>query len=159
MQMGLIGLGKMGGNMRDRLKAAGHDIVGYDRNPDISDAKDLADLVSRLDAPRAVWVMVPAGDPTRDTIKQLADLLDEGDLVIDGGNSKFTDDQANADLLKQQGVEFVDCGVSGGVWGKENGYGLMCGGDEKNVERLMPIFDALRPEGPRDADGGNGGAR
>ncbi|WP_431843429.1 phosphogluconate dehydrogenase (NAD(+)-dependent, decarboxylating) [Calidifontibacter indicus] len=150
MQMGLIGLGKMGGNMRDRLKAAGHDIVGYDRNPDISDAKDLADLVSRLDAPRAVWVMVPAGDPTRDTIEQLADLLDEGDLVIDGGNSKFTDDQANADLLKQQGVEFVDCGVSGGVWGKENGYGLMCGGDEKNVERLMPIFDALRPEGPRE---------
>ena len=150
MQMGLIGLGKMGGNMRDRLKAAGHDIVGYDRNPDISDATDLRDLVSKLDAPRAVWVMVPAGDPTRDTIKSLAELLDEGDIIVDGGNSKFTDDQANADMLKEHGVEFVDCGVSGGIWGKDNGYGLMCGGEEKNVERLMPIFDALRPEGPRE---------
>lgn len=150
MQMGLIGLGKMGGNMRDRLVAAGHDVVGYDRNPEVSDVADLAELVQKLDAPRVVWVMVPAGDPTRDTVRELGELLSGGDLVVDGGNSKFTDDQANADLLAKNDIGFVDCGVSGGIWGKENGYGLMCGGDEQYVERLMPIFDALRPDGPRE---------
>ena len=96
MQLGLIGLGKMGGNMRDRIRAAGHEVVGYDRNPDVSDATSLEDLVGRLEAPRTVWVMVPAGDPTRETIQQLSEVLDEGDLVIDGGNSKFTDDAVNA---------------------------------------------------------------
>jgi 6-phosphogluconate dehydrogenase len=150
MQLGLIGLGKMGGNMRERLRGAGHEVVGYDHNPKASDAASLEDLVEKLEAPRTVWVMVPAGDPTRQTVEQLGDLLAEGDLVIDGGNSRFTDDFANAELLGGKGIGYVDCGVSGGIWGLENGYGLMCGGDTEHVERAMPIFDALRPEGPRD---------
>jgi 6-phosphogluconate dehydrogenase len=150
MQLGLIGLGKMGGNMRERLRKAGHEVVGFDFNPDISDVKNLPALVKALDAPRVVWVMVPAGAPTRSTVEKLSGLLDKGDLVIDGGNSRFTDDFENAKLLKTKGIGYVDCGVSGGIWGLENGYGLMCGGDKKWVQRAMPIFDALRPEGPRD---------
>jgi 6-phosphogluconate dehydrogenase len=150
MQLGLIGLGKMGGNMRERLRRAGHEVVGFDRNPDVADVRTLAALVKRLEAPRVVWVMVPAGDPTRETVAKLADLLEPGDLVIDGGNSRFTDDFENAKLLGEKKIGYVDCGVSGGIWGLENGYGLMCGGDKKWVNRAMPIFDALRPEGPRD---------
>ncbi|WP_035289804.1 phosphogluconate dehydrogenase (NAD(+)-dependent, decarboxylating) [Actinokineospora spheciospongiae] len=150
VQLGLVGLGKMGFNMRERLRAAGHDVVGYDRNPDVSDSESLADLVGKLEAPRVVWVMVPSGEPTRATVADLGDVLSEGDLVIDGGNSRYTDDRGNADLLATKGVGYLDCGVSGGVWGRENGYGLMVGGDAELVERAMPIFDALRPEGPRD---------
>ena len=100
MQLGLIGLGKMGGNMRERIRRAGHEVVGYDRDKSVSDASSLADLVKRLDAPRVVWVMVPSGAPTRDTVAKLAGLLDKGDLVIDGGNSRFTDDIENEKLLK-----------------------------------------------------------
>jgi 6-phosphogluconate dehydrogenase len=107
-------------------------------------------LVKALAAPRVVWVMVPAGEPTKDTVRQLGELLDDGDLVIDGGNSRFTDDQINAALLAEHSVHYMDCGVSGGIWGREVGYGLMCGGAADDVERAMPIFDALRPEGPRD---------
>ncbi|WP_424190336.1 phosphogluconate dehydrogenase (NAD(+)-dependent, decarboxylating) [Actinokineospora sp. G85] len=140
----------MGFNMRERLRKGGHEVVGYDRNPDVSDSESLADLVGKLDAPRVVWVMVPAGEATRATVAELGDLLGEGDLVIDGGNSRYTDDRGNADLLAAKGVGYLDCGVSGGVWGKDNGYGLMVGGDAEHVERAMPIFDALRPEGPRD---------
>lgn len=150
MQLGLIGLGKMGGNMRERLRRAGHEVVGYDRNPDVSDVRTLPALVKALEAPRVVWVMVPAGDPTRDTIAKLADLLEPGDLVIDGGNSRFTDDFENAKLLGAKKIGYVDCGVSGGIWGLDNGYGLMVGGDKKWVTKAMPIFDALRPEGPRE---------
>jgi 6-phosphogluconate dehydrogenase len=150
VQLGLVGLGKMGFNMRDRLRRGGHEVVGYDRNPDVSDAASLADMVSKLEAPRTVWVMVPAGGPTRQTIEELGDLLEPGDLVIDGGNSRFTDDRANAGALGKKGIGYLDCGVSGGVWGLENGYGLMVGGDPALVHRAMPIFDALRPEGPRD---------
>jgi len=150
MQLGLIGLGKMGGNMRERLRRAGHEVVGYDRDQSISDARTLAAMVKKLDAPRTVWVMVPAGAPTRDTIAKLADLMHKGDLIIDGGNSRFTDDVEHAAMLKPMGIGYVDCGVSGGVWGLENGYGLMVGGDKKWVNLAMPIFDALRPEGPRD---------
>jgi 6-phosphogluconate dehydrogenase len=150
VQLGLVGLGKMGFNMRERLRAAGHEVVGYDRNPQVSDAESLADLVAKLTGPRIVWIMVPAGDPTRQTVIELGELMAEGDLVIDGGNSKFTDDKLNADLLAAKGIGYLDCGVSGGVWGKDNGYGLMVGGAAPDVARAMPIFDTLRPEGPRE---------
>ena len=150
MQLGLIGLGKMGGNMRERLRRAGHEVVGFDFNPDVRDVGSLSELVQALAAPRVVWVMVPAGDPTRQTVAQLAEILEPGDLVIDGGNSRFTDDFENAKLLEGKQVGYVDCGVSGGIWGLDNGYGLMCGGEEKWVDMAMPIFDALRPEGPRE---------
>ncbi len=150
MQLGLIGLGKMGANMRERLRRAGHDVVGYDRNPEVSDVRTIAALVKKLDAPRVVWVMVPSGAPTRETVATLGDRLEKGDLVIDGGNSRFTDDIENAKTLKAKGIGYLDCGVSGGIWGLENGYGLMVGGDARLVKRAMPIFDALRPEGPRE---------
>jgi 6-phosphogluconate dehydrogenase len=150
MHIGLIGLGKMGGNMRDRLRAAGIDVTGYDFNPDVSDVASLDELVQTLPAPRLVWVMVPSGDPTDTTIRQLAEVLEPGDLVIDGGNSRWTEDFVQAELLDGKGIGFVDCGVSGGVWGKDNGYGLMCGGSTEHVQRAMPVFDALRPEGPRE---------
>jgi 6-phosphogluconate dehydrogenase len=150
MHLGLIGLGKMGGNMRERLRAAGHTVVGYDRDPDLSEVSTLEDLATALPAPRAVWVMVPAGDPTRTTIADLAKVLEAGDVVVDGGNSRFTDDANNAEILGAKGIGYVDCGVSGGIWGRANGYGLMVGGDKEQVEKLMPIFDALRPEGPRE---------
>jgi len=148
MRIGLIGLGKMGGNMRDRIRAAGHEVIGYSRTSTSRDANSLEELVGALPTPRVVVVMVPAGDATAQTITALGDLLSPGDLVVDGGNSKFTDDIVHAQELKDKGIGFVDCGVSGGVWGKENGYGLMCGGDAQHVEMVMPIFDALRPEGP-----------
>ena len=147
MDIGLVGLGKMGGNMRTRLQRAGHTVVGYDRNPDVSDVGSLEELVKALPTPKVVWVMVPAGDPTRETVKALGDLLGEGDLVVDGGNSRWTDDQANADLLAERGVGFVDCGVSGGVWGLENGYALMYGGSDDDVAKVQPALDALKPEG------------
>src|SRR5690349_6011077 len=158
MQLGLVGLGRMGFNMRERLRAAGHEVVGYDRNQDVSDSESLADMVSKLSAPRAVWVMVPAGEPTRQTIAELGDLLSDGDIVIDGGNSRFSDDQSNSALLAEKGIAYLDCGVSGGVWGKDNGYGLMVGGAAADVERVMPVFDALRPEGPREEGFAHAGA-
>ena len=150
MHLGLIGLGKMGGNMRERIRRAGHEVVGFDRNPEVSDVDSLKAMVEALPAPRTVWVMVPAGEATRATVAELGEFLDEGDLVIDGGNSRFTDDAVNAETLAAKGIGYLDCGVSGGVWGLENGYGLMVGGDAEHVERAMPIFDALRPEGPRE---------
>ncbi|HCT75338.1 MAG TPA: decarboxylating 6-phosphogluconate dehydrogenase [Micromonosporaceae bacterium] len=147
MQLGLIGLGKMGGNMRDRLRAAGHEVVGYDRNPDIADATDLADMVNKLAAPRVVWTMVPAGEPTEKTIDELIPLLGLGDVVIDGGNSRFSDDGPRAERLGKHGIGYLDVGVSGGVWGKQNGYALMVGGSEEDVAKAMPIFEALKPAG------------
>jgi 6-phosphogluconate dehydrogenase len=147
MELGRVGLGKMGGNMRTRLREAGHTVVGYDRNPDVSDASSLEEMVGKLSSPRVVWVMVPSGDATRETVRALGDLLGDGDLVVDGGNSRWTDDQANAELLAEKGVGFVDCGVSGGVWGLENGYALMCGGSDADVAKVQPAFDALKPEG------------
>jgi 6-phosphogluconate dehydrogenase len=147
MQIGMIGLGKMGGNMTERLRRAGHDVVGYDHHPGRGDVDSLAELKDRLSTPRAAWVMVPAGDPTRETITELKGLLEPGDLVIDGGNSHYTEDQEHAKMLGEAGIHFVDTGVSGGVWGLQNGYGLMVGGDDEDVNRLMPIFQALKPEG------------
>ena len=146
MELGLVGLGKMGGNMRTRLRNAGHTVVGYDQNQDISDSTSLADMVDKLPSPKVVWVMVPAGDITRAVIKELGDLLGEGDLVVDGGNSRWTDDQANAAMLDEKGIGFVDCGVSGGVWGLQNGYALMYGGSAENIAKVQPAFDALKPE-------------
>ncbi|MGH3602626.1 MAG: NAD(P)-binding domain-containing protein, partial [Pseudonocardiaceae bacterium] len=122
-QLGLVGLGKMGANMRDRLRAAGIEVLGFKRRPGDRDVDSLAELVDRLSTPRTVWIMVPSGEATRDTITQLAALLAEGDLVVDGGNSRYTEDQVNAELLARSGIEYLDCGVSGGVWGKDNGYG------------------------------------
>jgi 6-phosphogluconate dehydrogenase len=147
MHIGLVGLGKMGGNMRTRLRNGGHTVVGYDRNPDVADAPSLQDMVEKLPSPKVVWVMVPAGDPTRETVKALGELLSEGDLVVDGGNSRWTDDQANAAMLAEKGIGFVDCGVSGGVWGLQNGYALMYGGSDEDVAKVQPAFDTLRPEG------------
>ncbi|WDF34967.1 decarboxylating 6-phosphogluconate dehydrogenase [Arthrobacter agilis] len=149
MHVGLIGLGKMGFNMRARLRAKGIEVTGFDRNPELTDVTSLADLVAALPTPRIIWVMVPAGQITDGVVKDLSESLSEGDMVIDGGNSKFTDDQVHAALLAQKGIRFVDCGVSGGVWGLENGYGLMAGGDAADIELALPIFDALRPEGDR----------
>ncbi|GAW48055.1 MULTISPECIES: phosphogluconate dehydrogenase (NAD(+)-dependent, decarboxylating) [unclassified Nocardioides] len=146
MDIGLVGLGKMGGNMRTRLRDAGHTVVGYDRNPDVADVDSLAAMVEQLPSPKVVWVMVPAGDPTRETVHALGELLGEGDLVVDGGNSKWTDDQVNAEMLGKSGIGFVDCGVSGGVWGLKNGYALMCGGTDEDVAKVQPALDALKPE-------------
>ncbi|MFJ6561470.1 phosphogluconate dehydrogenase (NAD(+)-dependent, decarboxylating) [Streptomyces sp. NPDC091412] len=148
MQLGLVGLGKMGGNMRERLRNAGLTVVGYDRDPDLSDVDNLVDLVDRLEAPRTVWVMVPAGAATQGVIDQLATLLKPGDIVVDGGNSRWTDDEKHAKQLRARDIGFVDAGVSGGVWGLKNGYALMVGGDEEHVRWLEPVFDALKPQGP-----------
>jgi 6-phosphogluconate dehydrogenase len=146
MQMGLVGLGRMGGNMRERLRRAGHEVVGFDRNPDVSDVASLKDLVEKLAPPRVVWVMVPS-QVTEETVDTLGGLLSAGDLVIDGGNSRFSDDGPRAERLAKSGVGYVDVGVSGGVWGLENGYALMVGGSEEDVAKAQPIFNALKPEG------------
>ena len=147
MQLGLIGLGKMGFNMRERLRGGGHEVVGYDPRPEVSDVPSLAALAEQLEAPRVVWVMVPSGEITRETIEDLAGVLNSGDLVIDGGNSRYTEDAVHAKLLADKGIGFIDAGVSGGVWGLTEGYGLMVGGSADDVARVMPIFDTLRPEG------------
>lgn len=151
MKIGLVGLGKMGGNMRQRLRNKGIEVVGYARNienqPDVDSLKA---LVESLPAPRIVWVMVPHGKPTDDVINELEQYLEPGDLIIEGGNSRFSDDARHAAQIADKGIGYLDCGVSGGVWGLENGYGLMVGGDSALVAKAMPIFDALRPEGNRE---------
>lgn len=152
MQLGLVGLGKMGFNMRQRLRDGGHEVIGYDPRPEVSDVASLAALAEALTAPRVVWVMVPSGPITDETVTSLAEVLSPGDLVIDGGNSRYTEDGPHAELLAKKGISFVDAGVSGGVWGLTEGYGLMVGGSDEDVARVMPIFDTLRPEGPL-ADG------
>src|SRR6476469_5261983 len=146
MQIGLIGLGKMGGNMAERLRRDGHEVVGYDRNPDSPRQVDsLEGLAAALSTPRVVWVMVPSGEPTRATVASLAEVLEAGDVIIDGGNSRYTDDQAHAASLAPKGIKYLDAGVSGGVWGLTEGYALMVGGDADTVAIAQPIFDSLKP--------------
>jgi 6-phosphogluconate dehydrogenase len=147
MDIGLVGLGKMGGNMRTRIRNAGHTVVGYDTNQEISDSSSLADMVSKLSgSPKVVWIMVPV-QFIDNVLDELTPNLSDGDIVIDGGNTQWTGDQPRADALAEKGIHFIDCGVSGGVWGLENGYALMCGGDEADVAAVMPIFEALKPPG------------
>lgn len=149
MKIVMIGLGKMGANMAERLRRSGHDVVGYDRDPDRADVTSLEEAVAALDGEdrRVVWVMVPAGGPTTSTIAELAGLLSEGDLVVDGGNANFRDSQRDAERLAERGVGFVDAGVSGGVWGLDEGYCIMAGGSEPDIDHLRPIFGALVTEG------------
>ena len=151
MQLGLIGLGRMGGNMRDRVRAAGHEVVGYDPRPEVTDVESLQALAEALDAPRVVWVMVPSGEPTREHRPQAG----RGALARRPGDRRrqlpLHRRRAERRAARpRSGIGYVDCGVSGGIWGKENGYGLMAGGSAEHIERAMPIFDALRPEGPRE---------
>lgn len=155
MELGMIGLGKMGGNMAERLHKAGHKVVGFDFSADavkrVADqgnvgANTLEDMVKNLtESPRAVWIMVPAGDPVDQTIAKLKPLMNKGDIFIDGGNSNYKDSQRRHDELKKEGFEFVDVGTSGGVWGITEGYSMMVGGDEDVVDHLKPIFEALAP--------------
>ena len=155
MELGFIGLGKMGMNMVTRLRQDQHRVVVFDRSTDlITQAESqgcissvsLADLVGKLSAPRAVWVMVPSGAPTEETIQAVAALLQPGDTIIDGGNTRFHDDVRRADALKKSGVHYVDAGTSGGIWGLKVGYCLMVGGEPEPVTRLAPVFKTLAPE-------------
>jgi 6-phosphogluconate dehydrogenase len=154
MQIGFIGLGRMGGNMTRRLLTGGHDVVVWDRSADAvralassgaNGSSSLADLASRLTPPRAVWVMVPAGEPTEQTVTALADVLQQGDTIIDGGNSYFKDDVRRASTLATRGIHYLDVGTSGGVWGAERGYCLMIGGPRHAAARLTPVFRTLAP--------------
>jgi 6-phosphogluconate dehydrogenase len=155
-QIGFVGLGKMGGNMAHRIRRdSDHEVVGYARSESSVQravkngaigAGSLRDLVRKLQPPRMVWLMLPAGGPTEATIEKLSKLLDRGDLIVDGGNSRWTDDKRRSQQLRRQGIEYVDVGVSGGVWGLEVGYCMMVGGPQKGVKRLSPILDVLAPE-------------
>ena len=156
-QIGFVGLGRMGANMVARIKRdSDHDVVAYDRDAATVErvaqatgargTRSLDDLVKKLDAPRMVWIMVPAGGPTQDTVDRLAGLLERGDMIIDGGNSKWTDDRERAATLERAGIDYLDVGTSGGVWGLEVGYCMMVGGPDPAVKRLAPILDVLAPE-------------
>ncbi len=147
MKLGMIGLGRMGGNMAARLRDHGHDVVGYARTAPEADVHSLDDLVAALDVPRIAWSMVPAGEATELTIELLAELLAEGDLVVDGGNSNYNDSIRRGELLSSRGIAFIDAGVSGGIWGRDNGYCVMAGGTTEAIERMLPVFEALAPPG------------
>jgi len=146
VKIGIVGLGKMGGNMATRIGAAGHEVVGFDPHSDASQVASLAELVERLDPPRVVWAMVPAGDPTEQVVRDLGGLLSAGDVVIDGGNSNWHDSVRRAGELAEHEVGFIDAGTSGGVWGRTEGYCLMVGGAPDDVATAQPIFDALKPD-------------
>ncbi len=144
-QLGMVGLGRMGANMTERLEEHGHEIKTFDPQKD-STAGSLEELVQQLDAPRAVWLMVPAGKITEDSFQTLLGLLEPGETIVDGGNSNFRDSQRRYREARAKGIHFIDCGVSGGIWGLKVGYCLMYGGDDEPVQRLQPIFEALAPE-------------
>ena len=146
MQLGIIGLGRMGGNMRERLRRGGHEVIGYTRNPEVSDVGSLSELVGGLSAPRTVWLMIPAGSPTEQIIQELAGLLQKGDLIIDGGNSNFRDSMRRGAELEKQGLLFMDAGTSGGIWGLKTGYCLMVGGSDEAFRRVEPGLKTLAPE-------------
>jgi len=148
MQLGMVGLGRMGANMTERLRAAGHELKTYDPNVE-STASSLEELVQQLDAPRSVWLMVPAG-LVDGIVEELAPHLSAGDTIVDGGNSYYVDDLRRQAELRDRKIHYVDAGVSGGVWGRERGYCLMVGGDDDAVKRLEPVLEALAP-GPADA--------
>ena len=145
--LGMVGLGRMGGNMVERLRRGGHTVVGFDQAAGSRDVDSLEALVAALPTPRVVWVMVPAGEPTYQTVDALADLLSDGDVIVDGGNSRYTDDQRHALDLAPYDIGFVDAGVSGGVWGLTEGYALMVGGTAEHVAVVQPFFDVLKPAG------------
>jgi len=146
MQLGMIGLGRMGGNMTIRLRERGHDMKTFDRHSETRTATSLEELHDQLDTPRAFWLMIPAGAPTEDTFRRLLELGDAGDTIVDGGNSNFRDSQRRYVEANEEGIAFVDAGVSGGIWGLKNGYCLMVGGDDEAVRRLEPVFTDLAPE-------------
>src|SRR5947209_6212072 len=146
MQLGMIGLGRMGNGMTDRLREHGHDIQTYDPKVESRTAGSLEELKGQLEAPRAFWMMVPAGDVTEGVFQDLLRLAEKGDTIVDGGNSNFRDSQRRHAAAAERGIEFVDAGVSGGIWGLEVGFCLMVGGDEQPVKRLEPVFTALAPE-------------
>ena len=145
MQIGMVGLGRMGGNMTKRLEQGGHEVKTYDHGGE-GTAQSLAELVEQLDAPRAVWLMIPAGDPTEQAVDELLGLLAEGDVIVDGGNSNFRDSQRRAASAAEHGIGYVDAGVSGGIWGLEVGYCLMVGGEDEAVARIRPACETLAPE-------------
>jgi len=142
----MVGLGRMGGNMRERLRGDGHEVIGYVRTPKDSDVGSLTELVGRLTAPRAVWVMIPAGDPTEQAIRELTGLLDKGDLIVDGGNSNFRDSMRRGAEVEKKGMLFMDAGTSGGIWGLEIGYCLMVGGSKEAFRRIEPAIKTLAPK-------------
>jgi 6-phosphogluconate dehydrogenase len=146
MKLAMVGLGRMGANMAERLRGAGHEVIGFDHNPEVSEVGSLDELVARLDAPRVTWVMVPSGEPTESTIEALSTLLSPGDLVVDGGNSNFRDSMRRAEALHAKGLLFCDAGTSGGIWGLQEGYCLMVGGKDDAVALLEPALAALAPE-------------
>ena len=145
MQVGMIGLGRMGANMTERLRRAGHEVIGYDRKPAVSDVASLAEMAQKLTPPRSAWVMVPAGDPTEQMIQALTGVLEQGDLIIDGGNSNFRDSIRRGADLEKRGLLFVDAGTSGGIWGLQIGYCLMVGGNDEAVGRIEPALKSLAP--------------
>jgi 6-phosphogluconate dehydrogenase len=145
MKIGMVGLGRMGGNMTKRLEEGGHEVRTYDHGGG-GTASSLAELVEQLDAPRAVWLMIPAGDPTEQAVTELLGLLAEGDVIVDGGNSNFRDSKRRAATAAEHGIGYVDAGVSGGIWGLEVGYCLMVGGEEESVERVRPACETLAPK-------------
>jgi 6-phosphogluconate dehydrogenase len=156
MKLGMVGMGRMGGNMIERLRRSGHEVETYARHDPARTTTSLADLVGKLERPRVVWLMIPAGDPTEQSFQELLGLLEKDDIIVDGGNSHFTDSKRRAELAEQQGIHFVDAGVSGGVWGLENGYCVMVGGKPEIVSRVEPLFIDLAPKDGYARVGANG---